>query len=272
MHLERELSTAVWLARGAGATLRRHQCSAVRACFKAGGELVTAADLEANRIIQVGLRAAFPSDAFFSEETVDSPARLANGRVWIVDPLDSTSNFLAKGDEYCVSIGLCVESRAALGVVYNPARDQLFAGYVGAGMTLNGTRVSVSDASQIEGAQISVSRKELQAGLQGRASVKPLTAIASMAYKLARVAAGLDDAVFSLKRRKEWGTCAGMALIAAAGGRVTALDGNNVSFNRPQGLRPLGLIAAGPQLHRLLLAALRLSAAREEVVCCHEPL
>jgi myo-inositol-1(or 4)-monophosphatase len=188
---------------------------------------------------------------------------LSHRRLWIIDPLDGTSNFLAKGDEYCVSIGLSVEGRAVLGVVYNPAHDQLFAGYARNGVMHNGLRVRMSEASKLDGARICVSRKEWQAGLRGINNLWPVSRVASMAYKLARVACGLDDATFSLKRRKEWGICAGVALIEAAGGCATLLDGSEIRFNRPLPKQPSGIIAAGPKLHRALLAVFQL--------CGHTP-
>jgi 3'-phosphoadenosine 5'-phosphosulfate (PAPS) 3'-phosphatase len=77
-----------------------------------------------------------------------------------------------------------------------------------------------------------------------------------MAYKLWRVSAGFDDATLSAVPRKEWGTCAGVALVLAAGGRATLLDGTEIRYNRAELRQPLGMVAAGPALHRELLIAL----------------
>ena len=269
MNLDRELLTAVTLARKAGEVLQRHQNGPIEARYKTGGELVTVADLEADSIIQAGIKAAFPEDAIFSEEGENSPARFSSPRVWIIDPLDSTSNFAAGGDEHCVSIGIALEGRAVLGVMYNPARDELFAGYLGRGVTLNDTPVHVTDASDIKGCRISVSRKEWHKKPDAM-KLWPVIPIASMAYKLARVAAGLENATFSLKRRKEWGTCAGAALVAAAGGRATLFDGSDLRFNRPEVKQPLGLIAGGPHLHGILLGALGSCPADKEVISANE--
>jgi fructose-1,6-bisphosphatase/inositol monophosphatase family enzyme len=256
MMLGRELEIATGLAFRAGAALRRHQAGRLDVRYKAHGEPVTAGDLEADAIIRFGLAAEFPDDVVFSEETPDSPRRLRAARVWIVDPLDSTSNFTEGGDDYTVSIGLAIGHRAALGVVYNPGRDQMFAGYASAGVTLNGAAVRVSSAAELEDARLTVSRKEWRRGLDKLAATLPLSPMASMAYKLARVAAGLDDGVFSAVARKEWGTCAGVALVRAAGGRATLLDGGDIRFNRPEARQPLGMAAAGPRLHRVLLERL----------------
>jgi myo-inositol-1(or 4)-monophosphatase len=103
---------------------------------------------------------------------------------------------------------------------------------------------------------VTVSRKEWRRGLDPPVATLPVIPMASMAYKLARVAAGLDDAVVSMTPRKEWGTCAGVALVRAAGGCVSLLDGGEIVFNRAERKQPLGMVAAGPRLHRLLLARL----------------
>ncbi|HET7786266.1 MAG TPA: inositol monophosphatase family protein [Myxococcales bacterium] len=250
--LELELKVATELARDAGAMLRASQ-GKVPVLRKDRGEVVTPADRESDARIRAGLLAAFPSDAVFSEETPDDGARAGRERVWIVDPLDGTSNYVAGGDEYVVSVGLSRGGIAVLGVVYNPVRDELFAGAVGSGATLNGARTTVSAAASLAGARLLVSRKEWERGLsQALAGTAP-GLMASMAHKLARVAGGLADGVLSVKTRKEWGSCAGVALVAAAGGLCTHLDGSPVRFNR-SAPPPPGLLAAGPALHALLLA------------------
>jgi myo-inositol-1(or 4)-monophosphatase len=224
---------------------------------KANGEVVTPVDLEVNAFVRAALAAEFPGDALYTEETQDSPERLSARRVWIVDPLDATSDYVAGGDHCCVSIGLAVDGRAVAGAVCNPARDELFAGGEGAGATLNGAPVRAAPVPRLADARVEVSRKELERGLAARVADLPVRPVASMAYKLARVAAGLSDGAFSFKRRKEWGTCAGAALVAAAGGRATALDGSDLRFNRHPGDEPLGLVAAGQRLHGALAEAAR---------------
>ena len=254
--LQRELLVARALALQAGALLLRHLAAPITPLQKEGGELVTAADRESDAVIRAGLAAAFPDDALFSEESADSPERLRSRRVWIVDPLDGTSNFVAQGDEFCVSIGLAVDGAARLGVIYNPRRGELYAGGAGLGVTINDAPAHASTHAEPGTARVSVSRKEL-ARLEPLMRCGELVAITSMAYKLARVAAGLEDAAVSAKRRKEWGSCGGAALVAAAGGRVSLLDGEPLRFNKVERLQPTGFVAAGAALHPPLLAALR---------------
>ncbi|MBI5407404.1 MAG: 3'(2'),5'-bisphosphate nucleotidase CysQ [Nitrospirae bacterium] len=253
--LQGELKVAERLAREAGALILSYLSGPLEVGHKEHDEVVTPADREANNLILTGLKNAFPDDAIYSEEIADSPKRLSHSRVWIVDPLDGTSNFIDLGDEFSVSIGLSVEGRAVLGVVYNPRRDELFAGGLGLGVSLNGATVKVNDAEDLSGARLLVSRKEWRRGLTQIIPSPPLIPVASMAYKLARVAAGLEDGVFSKKPRKEWGICAGAALVLAAGGKATLLNGEEIRFNRAELKQPLGFVAAGPKLHPLLLKA-----------------
>jgi fructose-1,6-bisphosphatase/inositol monophosphatase family enzyme/glutathione synthase/RimK-type ligase-like ATP-grasp enzyme len=261
--LDRELGRATRLALEAGAVLRRRRAEKIEVSEKANGEVVTAADREVDALVSADLAAEFPADAVYSEESDDSPARLPARRVWIVDPIDATSDYASGGDEHCVSIGLAIDGAPVLGVVYNPARDELFAGRVGVGVTRNGSAVSTTEVATLAEARLEFSRKELRRGLDAHAVALRARPVASMAYKLARVAAGLSDGTFSLKRRKEWGTCAGVALVLAAGGRATVLDGSVPTFNRPPGTPPLGLVAAGARLHQPLLDAVRAIAPPE---------
>src|SRR5439155_21630769 len=121
--LKRELAVAESLALEAGELLRRHRANEVEVGHKEDGEIVTAADLESDALIRAGLATAFPGDAIYSEEAADSPERLACPRVWIIDPLDATSDFVAGGDQYVVSIGLAIDRAPVLGGVYRPERQ-----------------------------------------------------------------------------------------------------------------------------------------------------
>lgn len=254
MSLDLELGLASALAVTAGRMVRnfKHADPPGR---KVNGEVVTAADVASDGLIRAGLLAAYPEDEVFSEEAPDPLTRLSKKRVWIVDPLDGTSNYVTGGRDYCVSIGLAVLGFPMLGVVYNPAHEQLFAGYAGRGVTLNGSPVRVKDTERLQAACVCVSRKEWERSLSRLQLPFRVNPLAGMAYKLARVAAGLDDAALCVDAHKQWGTCAGAALVAAAGGAVTLTDGSPVCFNDLEVRHRLGMIAAGPKLHPLLLTS-----------------
>jgi myo-inositol-1(or 4)-monophosphatase len=253
----RELEVASRLARDAGALLLRLRGDGLQVSHKADGEIVTAADLEADALIRAGLTEAFPDDALVSEESATGGDRLAaGGRVWIVDPIDATRDYAAGGDEFSVSIGLAVGGHAVLGAVCAPARGELFAGAVGAGAWLNEAPARVTGAASLDGARLTVSRSEWRGGDLGRQLPFKAEPVSSAAYKLARVGAGLDDGTFSTHARRDWDICAGAALVAAGGGTVTLLDGRPLRFDRADLLQPMGLVAAGLGLHARLRAAL----------------
>jgi myo-inositol-1(or 4)-monophosphatase len=259
MHLDHELETARKLAVEAGAVLRSRQSGPIEIRHKQHGEIVTPADLASNEVICRGLAAAFPGDTICSEENQPVEMVSGNARVWIVDPLDSTSNYVQRGDEYSLSIGLAINGEAVLGVVYNPSRDELFSGYQGHGAFCNDVPVVCTSSGPGEHEpRLLVSSKEWKRGMSALSGSMFIQPMASMAYKLARVAAGKEDAVFSLKTRKPWGTCAGTALVLAAGGRVTSLDAEPLVFDCPGPQTFNGIVAANLNVHASMIFALGL--------------
>lgn len=251
VRLDRELQIAMQTALEAGALLRDQQKQAFEVAHKANGEIVTPADLASNEVICRGLASAFPGDLICSEE---GPATESTGqsRVWIVDPLDSTSNYVQGGNEYALSIGLAIGQEPALGVVYNPSRHELYAGYRGLGATWNGVPVRTTLATPPYRPRLLVSSKELKRRVNSE-GICQLEPMASMAYKLARVAAGREDGTLSFKKRKPWGTCGGTALVLAAGGRVSSLEGRRLQFDCNGPVTFNGLVATGPKIHAQVL-------------------
>jgi len=259
---ERERAVAERAAREAGRIVLRYYVGDFEVREKARDNPVTDADLEADACIRRIVQAAFPDDGWLSEETIDSGDRLGRRRVWIVDPLDGTKEFIQRIPEFCVCIGLLEEDRPVLGVCYNPAREELFSGVVGTGAQLNGQPVRVSHQADLGQARILASRTEDARGeweaYKGRLHV---VLTGSVAYKLALIAAGRGDATFSLSPKNEWDVCAGVALVLAAGGRVTDCRGEPILFNRPTSSFP-GLVASNGFLHEAILALLRETAPR----------
>ena len=252
----RELTVAVEAARAAGAIVRAWYDGAYTVREKGHDSPVTEADVEANQRIEAVIRNAFPNDGWLSEETRDSPDRLSRGRVWVVDPLDGTKEFIKHIPEFCVCIGLVEDGVPIVGVSYNPVGDEMFAAARGHGTTLNGAAVHVSNTPDLAAARVLASRSEAARGewdaFQSQFTVE-LTG--SVAYKLALIAAGRGDATFSLTPKNEWDICAGVALITAAGGRVTDRDGQALRFNQ-RDTRRSGLIASNGVLHPALLRLL----------------
>jgi myo-inositol-1(or 4)-monophosphatase len=197
-------------------------------------------------------------EGWLSEESADDLARLKKQRVWVVDPLDGTLEFVAGIPEWCISIGLVEEGRAVAGGVANPATGETFLGSLESGLTYNGKPARASVRTTLEGAVVLASRSEVYRGEWGaflKASfiVRPM---GSVAYKLALVAAGLADATWTLTPKHEWDVAAGVALVEAAGGFVECLDKSAPTFNNQSPLFP-GLIAGGLRLREKIRALIK---------------
>jgi len=240
--LDEELRTAVAAAREAGAEVARFRREGVRFGRKDGWELVSEADIRAAEMLHAALTSAFPDTGWLSEEHTDTAERLRHERVWVVDPIDGTREYLQGIPEYAISIGLVIAGAPALGVVYNPATDEL--------------RAAVSVEPQLRPPSPLPRRFE---ALVGRGEhrydeLPPLppgtktTGVGSVAYRLALLAAGRGDAVLTGYGRSEWDVAAGAALCLAAGLRVTDVLGEPIRFNKPDP-HVRGLLVAEPALH-----------------------
>ncbi|MGH7309015.1 MAG: inositol monophosphatase family protein [Candidatus Rokuibacteriota bacterium] len=231
----------------AASILARFTPSRVGVSYKGQGSPVTEADLAVDEALRRELPR--PGEGWLSEETPDDASRLERRRVWIVDPLDGTREFLAGVPEWCISIGLAEDGRAVAGGVYNPTADELVLGSLETGATLNGRTVRVSTRATLDGALVLVTRWALtrQRGLAYHGAPFTPRAVGPVAYALALIAAGRADAMWSRSSKPEWDIAAGAALIAAAGGHVAAWDGRPLRFNQwpPQAS---GIVAAGGRL------------------------
>lgn len=232
----------------ATAVLSRFTPGAVDVEYKAGHDPVT----EADRALDEALRKALLEDGegWLSEETADDLARLNKQRLWVVDPLDGTREFVQGIPEWCVSVAWVQDGEAIAGGILNPATGETFLGSRNTGVTRNGAPVQVSQRAELPGSLVLGSRSEFKRGewkqfQDGSLILRP---VGSVAYKLALVAAGLADATWTLVPKHEWDVAAGTALVQAAGGVVKNLDGSPVTFNCRKPWLP-GLIATGPRLY-----------------------
>lgn len=243
--------------RSAGEVLLGFSRDRVGVRYKEHGSPVTDADVAADEV----LRRALPRDdeGWLSEESADGRARLGRRRVWVVDPLDGTREFLAGVSQWCVSVGLVEDGVAVAGGVYAPVVDELFLGSLETGATLNDRPIAASSRTSLAGGVVLVGRWALhqssgQRLLNRGFEVHP---VGPLAYSLALVAAGRADAVWGRSPKPEWDVAAGAALVVAAGGHVSDWAGHTVSFNRWPPRVP-GIVAAGsgvaPAVRRLLAA------------------
>jgi myo-inositol-1(or 4)-monophosphatase len=221
--------------------------------YKAGHDPVTEADRALDGVLRKELLRE--GEGWLSEESADDPVRLQRSRVWVVDPLDGTREFVEGIPEFCVYIGFVENGRPVAGGIYNPATDETFLGSIDTGVTYNGKSARPSQRNNLNGALVLASRSEVKRGewKQFSNSGVDLRPMGSVAYKLARVAAGLADVTFTLTPKHEWDVVAGAALVQSAGAYVSTLEKTIFTANHRDPLLS-GLLACGPFLKDQLLA------------------
>jgi 3'-phosphoadenosine 5'-phosphosulfate (PAPS) 3'-phosphatase len=133
-----ELATAIAAAEAGATEIRRFYGSGTTASAKRDGSPVTEADLASDAAIRARLRAAFPADAILTEEGADDPGRLAARRVWVVDPLDGTKQFVGRTDDFDVLVALVVDGRPAVAVSHHPPSGRTCAAVAGQGAWTDG--------------------------------------------------------------------------------------------------------------------------------------
>lgn len=235
----------------------------VRVEKKSGGDPVTDAEREVNRLLFEAL--VSEGDGWFSEESADSAERLQRSRVWIVDPLDGTKEYVTRIPEWCISIALLEDGKLVAAGVLNPLTDELFYGTPETGIVYQDRsgRGFNEDSVSSELPLVLASRSECKRGEWERFRVAPirLRPMGSVAYKLALVAAGRADATWTLVPKHEWDVAAGVALLLAAHGTIVRKDGVPPSFNQKNPLLPglaglsgTGITRLGSYLRELSIA------------------
>jgi myo-inositol-1(or 4)-monophosphatase len=228
---------------------------------KGPGQIVTEADIAIDRLLKERLLGARPGYGWLSEESEDDPVRLQRRMVWVVDPIDGTRSFAEGTPEFTISVALVEDGVAVVGIVLNPATDELFLAARGRGATLNGVTVAATAQGSLEGARVVASRFESRRRRFGELlpSVE-LMGIGSLAYKLALVAAGRYDGYLSWRRTHDWDIAGAAVLLAEAGARFTDADGSPIVLNREHPVHE-GLLAGGTAIHGSLLDATRAGRA-----------
>jgi len=239
----------------ARAVLNRFTPGAIETEYKVGYDPVTEADRAVDDVLRKTLLR--PGEGWLSEETVDDFTRLDKERVWVVDPLDGTREFVEGIPEFCVSIAMVENGIPVAGGICNPATDELILGSRDTGVIYNGKPARPSQRKHLHGALVLASRSEVKRGEWRQFETDDFTirAMGSVAYKLGLVAAGRADATFTLVPKHEWDVAAGAALVLSAGGFVQTLENSDLKCNRKNPLLT-GLIACGPYLKAELMARL----------------
>ncbi|MEM6648424.1 MAG: inositol monophosphatase family protein [Bacteroidota bacterium] len=224
---------------------------------KARHDLVTELDVASQQLIHERLVAAFPDDRFLGEESEETDFdAYRTGRVWIVDPIDGTTNFAHGLPPYAISIGLLEDGEPKVGVVLDVSAGDLYAATAGGGAYKNGQRLSVSAAATLDESVVltgfpssAVAYVERYMAIfeqmlrRCRGVRRPGCASVDLAY----VAAGVAEAFYETGHRP-WDMAAGVLLVTEAGGRVTDNSGQDVDVLGRQ------LVASNGRIHHALLA------------------
>lgn len=249
-----DLTLLTEAARAAGQIARRYFESGAETWDKGDGQgPVTAADLEIDAMLRRDLCAARPNYGWLSEETADGPGRLSSSRVFVVDPIDGTRAFIDGSPYFSHSLSVVEDGEPVAAAVYLPMKDRMYAAARGGGATLNGSPITPTGRTALDGATVLGAKSNFRDALWrgGRPPVEQKF-MSSLAYRLALVAQGRFDAMVTLRAAWEWDIAAGALLVTEAGG--TALDqrGAPLRFNNahPQ---VDGVVAGTPVVTRALL-------------------
>ncbi|MGH9728524.1 MAG: 3'(2'),5'-bisphosphate nucleotidase CysQ [Candidatus Acidiferrales bacterium] len=249
---EKDLARIISALEAAGNVYRSRSAESLLIERKSGGDPVTDAEREVNQLLFEML--VREGEGWLSEESADNTDRLECSRVWLVDPLDGTKEYISGIPEWCISIALLEEGTLVSAGVFNPVTDELFYGSRETGIVCRNESASTPELDDPLPRKPLVlgSRSEFGRGEWERFRDLPirLQPMGSVAYKLARVAAGKADATWTLVPKHEWDVAAGVALLLAAGGYVVRSDGLAPVFNQRDPLFP-GLIGfSGSRIER----------------------
>ncbi len=261
-----EIEVATHLARAAGAILLEHYYSQFLVEQKVNAldeiEEVTAADREANELIVNRLRTEFPDDGILAEESSDSEHRLDKNRVWLIDPMDGTKNFIARDGDFAVQIGLAVNGESIAGVVYQPVRQVLYRAVQNRGAWIEednepAARMFVSnrtDPSEMVLASSRSHRSPRMERLVTEFGFKDEMRRGSVGVKIGLITEQKADLYLHLSpSTKQWDTCAPEIVLAEAGGRLTDLFGQPLRYNGRRIDNRNGIVATNGAAHEVVI-------------------
>ena len=243
--MKTELEIATLAAIEAGEIISSYYKSIYQIEEKGYKNPVTTADHKSDECLKNLLIGARPKYGWLSEETVDNDLRIDKERVWVVDPLDGTKEFIEGIPNFVVSIGLVQNGIPIVGVLHNPITLETFTASKGNGAFLNGKLITCRAKDSVSDMVILNSRSETKKGLweKFKSDFYELKAIGSVAYKLGLTAAGEADVFASLRPKNEWDICAGNCIINEASGKLIDLKGSERLYNQKNTIIKPGLIA-----------------------------
>ena len=265
---ERELQTAVSLAREAGAAILDFYEKPIEIEQKdsfSEREPVTEADRVANDLIVSALQRQFPNDGILAEESVDTAHRLDKKRVWMIDPLDGTTGFIDGNGDFAVQIGLAEHGAPVLGVVYQPLTGVLYRAVRGEGCWIERPnfmpeRATVSPQHELHLMRLAASRSHRSPRMDRvvtRFRVKEEVRRGSVGIKVGLICEQQCDLYVHLSpRTKQWDTCAPEIILHESGGQITDLFGQPLRYNVQEVQNRNGLVASNGVAHKEIISAL----------------
>jgi myo-inositol-1(or 4)-monophosphatase len=252
-----EMELAIDLAHQAGRVQMEHyeRLEDIRA--KGPRDVVTEVDHLCENLVMRAIQERYPSDAFYAEEIGEVAALDAtkSGRVWIVDPLDGTINYANGIPFFCISIALVADGRPVVGVVYDPTRDETFAGAIDGPSLRNGQPIQVGDKEKLEDLVATLAVGGRGTARKRYSALKAIRAHRSMgsaALTLAYVACGRFDVYAQGAGLSAWDVAAAGLIAERAGARVTTLEGEPW-FNLACPAKKWSSLAASPRHHASML-------------------
>ncbi len=262
---DREIAVAIDAAREAARVVLEVYATTFSVDRKLADEPVTSADRRANAVICSRIAQAFPNDGIVAEESVPSDRdalahQTSKRRVWFIDPLDGTKEFIARNGEFSVMIGLAIEGRANLGIVCQPTTGAIWVGASSEGtwrIDPDGSKTpcGVSNTTRLSEASLVVSRSHRPRALLGvldRLPVRTQLLCGSVGLKAQRIASGEADLYVYMHQpfgAKLWDGCAPESLVRGAGGRVTDTCGCDLMYAGTELELQSGFVASNGRLH-----------------------
>ncbi len=247
------------VAREAGKEVMKKYKTSVEVIKKKDKTLVTEADFLSEKIILQGLSSF--GYGFLSEESLESKGRIKEKRIWVIDPIDGTMDFIKKTGEFSIMIGLVENGRVILGVVYQPVGDKMFYAVSGEGAFLEKNKkikkLEVSKNIDFSQATMLGSRhhiKPFDVALSEELGITDFLTHGSAGLKICLLAEQKADIyINSSNKTAEWDICAADIILTEAGGKISDLSGNTIDYNKKQYLNLNGYVASNGILHKKII-------------------
>ncbi|MFB5631918.1 MAG: 3'(2'),5'-bisphosphate nucleotidase CysQ [Nitrosopumilus sp.] len=253
-----ELDIAIKAAQEAGDAILEIYSGEIEEFTKKDDSPITEADLKSNEIIKGIL--AQTEHKILSEEDKDDQTRLSEEIIWIVDPLDGTSDFIDKTGEFTVMIALVKNKKPVLGVIGWPTEKTIFAAQEGKGAfrfsNEEWKKISVTSTEELPKCRTVGSRHHLsdkEKSFIKKLGIEDFTSIGS-SLKVGKIASGEAEAyITTTNKMKEWDSAASYSIISEAGGKMTDMSGNEISYNNKEVHHQNGILVTNGIIHQTIV-------------------